>query len=405
MDVEFLEGDRVGIAIDRLLIEYDEVHWAVAWGTYSTLAKKLISHAQKIRAVTFGLAFSHTDPKLVDALVRLRGTYIVTAFPGGTYHPKIYAFKSGARVAAIVGSANFTHGGLGRNHESSVLLTGTRKDPVLADILAFTARSAKLGKPVTKELADRYRLTCKRASRLPRPPRDPLADMPAIAAKALSSPLINTTWRQYVRAVRAGHHDLAESMNLLRTAQGWFSTTASFHDLPDLQRKAIAGIIGRTQRTAHDELNQGWECFGSMSGAGDFMNRIGQNDRSLADAVDSVPQRGEIRRQHFDRFAELFLQAFKDAHHVGDVATASRLLAMKRPDVFLCVSKPNITAAAEAMGFAKNSLKLDNYWDRVVEIIRTSDWYNVDKPAGREGQIWEYRAAMLDAIYYRPKEP
>lgn len=75
---------------------------------------------------------------------------------------------------------------------------------------------------------------------------------------------------------------------------------------------------------------------------------------------------------------------------------------MKRPDTFLCVSSPNIIEAANALGFARTTLKLDNYWERVVEPIRLSRWHNADKPPNAEGELWEARAAMLDVLFYRP---
>lgn len=75
---------------------------------------------------------------------------------------------------------------------------------------------------------------------------------------------------------------------------------------------------------------------------------------------------------------------------------------MKRPDTFLCVCGPNVAAASEAMGFAKSTVNLENYWDRVVQTIRLSDWYNAPQPSSRDREIWNFRAAMLDAILYRP---
>lgn len=54
------------------------------------------------------------------------------------------------------------------------------------------------------------------------------------------------------------------------------------------------------------------------------------------------------------------------------------------------------------MGFAKSTLTLENYWERVIEVIQASEWYNVEKPEDRNGPLWECRAAMLDAILYRP---
>lgn len=403
MNVEFLTANCVERAIESLIAEYDEIHWAVAWGTSTSLAQILLSQSAKFSAVTFGLAFAQTDPDLVDSLVGRDRCYVVTKFPDGTYHPKVYAFRSGKRAVAIVGSSNFTHGGLGNNHEASVLLTGSVDDQALADILSFVERSARLGESVTAELAQRYRLSCKLAVRRSRPPRDPLAEVPPASLRSLLSPLVSMGWAQYVRAVRgSGHHNVDESLDLLQTAQSWISAARSFHKLTTPQRKAIAGIIGEQEKATDDILNQDWGWFGSMRGAGAFKNRIAENDRSLALAIDSIPQKGEVTREHFNRFARLFMKAFNNSNRAGGVATASRLLAMKRPDVFLCISNPNITAAAREMGFAKSTLSLNNYWDRVVEVIRASNWYNADKPETTEGRLWECRAAMLDAIFYRP---
>lgn len=69
LEIEFLTGNDVESAIQSLLAEYDELHWAVAWGTSTSLARKMLSYSAKIRAVTFGLAFAQTDPDLVDSLI------------------------------------------------------------------------------------------------------------------------------------------------------------------------------------------------------------------------------------------------------------------------------------------------------------------------------------------------
>ncbi|WP_296615557.1 phospholipase D family protein [Sphingomonas sp.] len=402
MEIEFVDGKAVERTLARLMAEHDEYHWAVAWGTANDLTPLLLANRAKFRAVTFGLAFAQTDPDLVDALTGIKGASVVTAFPGGTYHPKVYGFRTGKRAAALVGSANFTRGGLGSNHEAAVLISGKADEGPLADALAFAERSAALGEAVTPALAARYRLAHRRAAAKPRLPRDPLADVPAGTIKALSLPLAAMAWKDYADAIRnSEHHDIEASLDLLAIAQSWLAGVRSFHDLAVARRKAIAGIIGRKDKT-DSELDRDWGWFGSMRGAGDFKNRIVVNDRSLARALDSIPQRGEVERAHYDRFVRLFRKAFDHSQRTGGVATASRLLAMKRPDIFLCVCGPNIAAASKQLGFAKRALDLDNYWDLVVGAIRAADWYNVDKPDTGDGPLWECRAAMLDAIFYNP---
>ena len=143
MEVEFLSASGVRGRLKRFIEEYDEFHWAVAWGAYTPLAELLFAHRSKFRNVTFGVAFSHTDPEIVDALVGLPNAYVATQFSDGTYHPKVYGFRCGKRAAAIIGSANFTRGGLGKNHEAALLITGTATDPALGSgpikLLADTA--------------------------------------------------------------------------------------------------------------------------------------------------------------------------------------------------------------------------------------------------------------------------
>jgi hypothetical protein len=141
-----------------------------------------------------------------------------------------------------------------------------------------------------------------------------------------------------------------------------------------------------------------------MGGAGVFAGRIGSQDRDLASAMDSIPRHGLVSRSQFDRFRENFARAFDGEKRVGRVATASRLLAMKRPDSFVCVNKGNKVGIAKALAFAPTTLSLNNYWERIVEPLRASLWYNETEPSSRDRELWEYRAAMLDAIYYTPEE-
>ena len=398
MEIEFLSAHATQRRLARFIEDYDEFHWAVAWGTHTPLAKRLFVLRTKFRNVTFGVAFSQTDPAIVDALVGVKNGYVATKFPGGTYHPKVYGFRSGKRAAAIVGSANFTRGGLDHNLEAAVAITGTLSDRVLADIFEFAEISAGYGQTVTDNYAAAYRASCKRVASLPKPPRDPV---PAGRAESRSE-LLAMDWADYTRQVRASrHHDVEQSLKLLAIARRWFASQTSFADVSTAQRKAVAGIIGEYQKT-DPELDQPWGWFGSMRGMGDFANRIDRNDRSLAEALDGIPRSGEVTRAQFDRFCRLFRQAFARSARTGGVPTASRLLAMKRPDTFLCICKPNIVAAAEALGFARTTLDLNNYWERVVEPIRLSVWYNEDKPKGPDGELWEARAAILDVLFYQP---
>lgn len=396
MHAEFLEAQVVQQRLKQYMDHYDEFHWAVAWGTDVDLLEQLFGHRAKFTNVTFGVAFSQTDPAVVDALVGVANGYIATKFKGGTYHPKVYGFRSGKQVAAIVGSANFTHGGLGKNFEAAVALTGTIDDPALANILAFARTSARYGQEVTQPYADAYRASYVRAARLPKPPRDPVQT----ARIGAAGKVMAMNWDEYSRRVRSSrHHNVTKSLELIAVARRWFATEASFASFSPAQRKAIAGILGKYQKYDLD-LEREWGWFGSMGAAGDFANRVADNDPSLARALDGIPLSGEVTRAQYDRYCTLFRRAFARSSRTGGVPSATRLLSMKRPDTFLCVCKPNVVAVAKALGFARTTLDLDNYGERVVEPIKLSVWYNADKPDHPDGELWEARVAMLDALFY-----
>jgi len=133
-------------------------------------------------------------------------------------------------------------------------------------------------------------------------------------------------------------------------------------------------------------------------------NRVKENDSFLARAIDQIPHKGEVTRMHYEGFCEDYLHAFRQSIKKGKYASASRILALKRPDVFLCVNAHNIRKAAKLMNFKKSNLNIENYWDWIVEVIGDSDWYNVSKPASPhfESELWEGRAAMLDTFLYSP---
>ena len=398
MKVEFLEAKKVRKRIKGLLRDYDEYHWAVAWATETEVSESLLANRDRFENVVIGVAFSQTDPGIVDALVGVRNGFVATEFTNGTYHPKIYAFRSGERIVAIVGSANFTGGGLGRNLEGAIQITGKVGDSCLHDILDFVARCREYGRPVTKAYASAYRASWDRARRLPRPERDPVAKF----TLRNTTGFLDMEWDEYVRRIHSGgHHDIDKSLELIKIARSWFAATSTFAALPTPQRKAVAGILGEREKEGAD-LDRDWGWFGSMRGAGDFANRISENDVALARAIDGIPRSGEVTRDRYERFCDAFTEAFANSERTGGVATASRLLAMKRPDTFLCINKPNREGAAKAMAFSRKNLRLEDYWEQVVEPIRHSEWFNSPKPDGQHGELWEARAAMLDAIFYRP---
>jgi len=139
-----------------------------------------------------------------------------------------------------------------------------------------------------------------------------------------------------------------------------------------------------------------------MGGAGTFAKLIGRQDGALADALDLIPKRGDVTERQFDAYVMAFTKAFSGSVRTARLGPATRLLAMKRPDIFVCVNAGNRARLAGALSFAPTTLSLDNYWKRVIEPIQQAPWFCGPRPADRNMELWDARVAMLDAIYYFP---
>ena len=83
------------------------------------------------------------------------------------------------------------------------------------------------------------------------------------------------------------------------------------------------------------------------------------------------------------------------------IATATRLLAMKRPDVFVCIDNKNRSNLCKAFGIIQLGLDYGRYWDEIIERIYDSHWWqNPDPKDSVENVVSDFRAAFLDSLYY-----
>lgn len=402
MKTGLLDARGTARVLRRMIGEHDRIRIAVAWGYNGPLADLLLENRDKFVSVIFGLNGFATSPDLIDRLVKMRGAYVAKA-ASGIFHPKIYYFESEDMAEAIVGSANFTNGGLGRNFETSVHFRGSPGEEIFGEIRATLGRCEALRQSVTEKLAQSYRrqhdIAC--ASR---GPRNPVLPEDGKDWDRLNAPLAIMEWDVFAaRARRDRYHGYDRRISLLRAVQRRFAATASFRDMSVFEWKAICGTIGEVDKAVAKLDDHEWGWFGSMGGNGDFANRVGERNSKLAEAVDAIPRSEEVTQGDYEQFCKAFEKAFAGAHHGGGVPTASRLLAMKRPDQFVCVNGKNRVNMAKALAFAPTTLSLESYWERVIEPIRLAPWYNAPRPNDENRDLWDYRAAMLDAIYYDAK--
>jgi hypothetical protein len=204
--------------------------------------------------------------------------------------------------------------------------------------------------------------------------------------------LESLSWPEFFARVRAeqhprGHPLLQERLQVLREIRQLFAQNAHFRDLDYAGRRKIAGLV--------KNANPDFLLFGSMQWVGFFRQAVKDNNEGISLALDEIPLDGDISRDHYQRFTDRFLKAFKRS----GMALASRLLAMKRPDTFVCVNNQNREGLVQAFRVSP-SRDAEAYWD-LIERIRACTWWKVPQPAaGDEREVWRARAAFLDALFY-----
>ncbi len=204
--------------------------------------------------------------------------------------------------------------------------------------------------------------------------------------------LVSLSWPDFFARVRSEHHPsghplMQERLQVLREIRRTFAQKEHFRDLDYVSRRKIAGLF--------KSANPNFLLFGSMQPVGLFKQAVKDNNEGISLALDEIPIEGDVSREHYQRFADRFLEAFKRS----GMALASRLLAMKRPDTFLCVNNQNREGLVQAFRLSP-SKDAAGYWD-LIERVRACTWWKVPKPkAEDEREVWRARAAFLDALFY-----
>jgi len=159
------------------------------------------------------------------------------------------------------------------------------------------------------------------------------------------------------------------------------------------ERQIIAGTIINNDTS--------WELFGAMHGNGRFVSKINNNDINISLALDQIPLTGAIYKSDYQTFLKAYTKAFPDGG--AGLATVSRLLAMKRPDVFVCINGTNEDNLRYMLDIKRSKTRHDYdwYWESVIMTIHHANWWKEPQPPIYEElqvAVWRGRAAFLDSV-------
>lgn len=167
MELSLLDNREAPLVdeVAQCLNHSQEACVAVAFARQSArelLSGSLDKYVKKGRRLRFlaGTDFHLTELQLLDTISN-PPTAVCKAYalpPGRQrefFHPKVYLFKGEDTATAIVGSSNFTAGGIRRNIEANIKIVGEPNDPTIGQICQFFDRQWR--SPWARELTPDFR--------------------------------------------------------------------------------------------------------------------------------------------------------------------------------------------------------------------------------------------------------
>jgi HKD family nuclease len=394
----------------RLIEDCDSCQAAVAWASIGFEAYALlVRHASKITRMIVGTHFFQTSPKFIETFLTHPGVKFILR-SDGVFHPKLYLFsKTDGEWECLIGSPNFTSGGFGPNDEMAVLISNRDTnaleafDNMKARLDAYWAKASPVSTPDLTRYQDAWKRKQPLINSLRQRFGDPQKDDNGDGGKnPMEARICRMTWPEYLQQVKNEKehpphgHSFEGRLRVIREAKKLFSDKETFSQIDPSGRRKIAGLVKPVKA---DETNFLW--FGSMRGSGFFQQAVKDKPEKLSFALDLIPAVGPVSREAYSAYIHHFRQAIPERTLI---APATRLLAIKRPDYFVCLDARNKAGLCKAFRI-KPSVGYEEYWDSIIERIKEAAWWNSLPPApSPERELWEARAAFLDSLYYDGKD-
>lgn len=394
-----------GRLFNRLASRAGRIRIATAWGSPNAPVIPSLSKAQEEGRLELvvGWDFDGTHPRFLRAF---RQSLRVKPKGGGTtFHPKAYLFIKGKRFDAIVGSSNLTRGGFDGNVELNLHLSGSVDEPYFRDIDRYIQAQWDGSREVSELEIDQYYNRWRRANHLKRRAREPRLSSPVSHSKPqiIVDPKLDVGWADFFALLRrvdgAKHYvfrrpDRESYLGVIDYVQNRFARSGSLAKMKREERSNVAAT------NTHSKFGY----FGTTHSLGSFTHAILETPALIDRALDRIPfdNRQRVTRAEFDGFFAEFQRFARSLSRPRPaVGCASRLLAMKRPDTFVCINGENRARVAPAFGFSEAELRtVSGYW-KLCEHIWSLGWYESAQPKSADQlEAWKARAALIDAFYY-----
>lgn len=383
--------------LSKLINECARMQVAVAWASANhDVFKALKYNKQKVTKFIVGTHFYQTDPKFLEEFINNEHVRVIKN-SGEVFHPKIYFFTINSREwKCLIGSANFTNGAMNKNEEIMICFSSEdyESESIKNDILLQIQNWFNIAYPIDNDYLEDYKEHYKSKQKSIQ-----ILSSGGSSTKngdSYASDIFSMKWHEYFNEILlSDKHDVEGRLKVILSAKELFEKHDDFQDFPEDERKKVAGF--------YENKNDGidWLWFGSMKGNGLFKEQINSNNPNISLALNQIPLYDTVTEEDYLNFINYFKLAFIDDQN--RLATATRLLAMKRPDYFICLDSKNKKQFCSDFGLKEREITLENYWEKVINQVLGCLWW-AEEPSesnnNSEMNVWQSRVAFLDVLYY-----
>ena len=349
----------------------------------------------KVRRAIIGVHFNQTEPEALQALMDLG---VVRVFVGsdGVFHPKVVVGMKGDTYRVIIGSSNFTNGGYGSNVEVNAVIEGDLASEPIAAIVGFSDKQWnhwKTFKPDDKWLK-KYEAAWRARPKPPKTPRPsgqvnlPMAEVDLDVGFDEFFLLIVSQENRLLAdqdTIRVFDDERSSYLQEAEACQAAFAAHPTFAKMPEDSRRLVAGWGDDTSG-----------YFGRMTGAGYFKQMALEDPAAIGKHLDRLPLAGKVTKV----LAQEVLEGLLGLNGVG-LGVATRLLTVKRPDLFLTVNNANRERLREVMGGSPTTV---GGYIKLHERLWALPWFSAAEPEDEDRRrVWAARVGLLDALLYEPK--
>jgi phenylpyruvate tautomerase PptA (4-oxalocrotonate tautomerase family) len=383
--------------------------WAVAWATPNRVFNAAMARMDAFKHLIVGTHGSHTHPKCLRDLAKHPGKTYIRRSGGGLFHPKLYMFEHADKVTVVIGSHNMTRGAFEANDELSLLTEFEKTDKSVKNLYDWITDAAKpalcvvYSEPWITEYERVYKLARENRMELDELRKDTSSQVETNMRESLP---INLSWEAWYTGVSSESsltHGLQKRLKMLDRAGELFDEYGSYAAMPPNDRLRISGLASK-EMCDEDEID--WGYFGAMRVAAAFNSKfktlVIDKPDAISAALDIIPLHGPVNEAHWNEYWAGILGVNSNEGGLGH-GLATRLATMRRPGVFVSLNGGSAEKLSELLGVPVGKLNGPNYWKRVIQEVRQTDWYLSHEPKDdpTQAKAWRSRAALLDALVYK----